>query len=217
MSDKIREYYDTHLEDLSRVKPRHQLVFKSIDKYIPPYSKVLDIGCGAGIISRYLSYGNRDVIGIDISPVLIGYAEKYNSHFKSIKYYVSDIIDCEFTEKFDAVMLVDVLEHIQTEKLTYLFNTLYEITHKDSVIYVNIPSSDRSKYTINNQKKQIVENIIETGDVIKMFYDIGFIPIYYRMYWGQYVEFLFVTESNYHRQIRDAENKRKQSKLRRGN
>lgn len=203
MMQKIISFYDGYINNLTEVNPRHQWVFNSINKWIPVDTKVLDIGCGTGITSRYLAHGNRKVTAIDISPVLIEYAKTYNSHFGSVKYITSDIKDCEFTEKFDAVLMVDVLEHLLSDSLTYLFNTLYEITHKDSRIYVNIPSSDLARYLIENHPKnrQIVDNTIETGNLIRMFHDIGFVPVYYHMYWGQYIEFLFITEPNYHNQL----------------
>ena len=43
---KVREFYDNWVDYLKDIKPRHEWIFKSIDKYIPSDCRVLDLGCG---------------------------------------------------------------------------------------------------------------------------------------------------------------------------
>lgn len=202
----VRDFYDGYIDKLKTVNSRHRWVFNSIDKYIPRSSKVLDIGCGTGITSKHLAYGGREVTAVDISPVLIEYAKKYNSHFDSIRYYVSDIVEFDTDEKFDAITMVDVLEHIIPESLPNLFNSIHRFSKEDTKIYLNIPSCDVLRF-LNIHKpdtRQIVDNPIETGDIIRMFSDIGFVPIYYHLYWQHYVEFLFITSTQYDKIFRKA-------------
>jgi len=202
--ESVKEFYDGYLDKLKMVNNRHQWVFNAIDRFIPQNAKVLDIGCGAGHTSKHLAYGNREVVAVDLSPKLIEYAKTHNSHFNSIRYFVGDIKDFETDEKFDAITMIDVLEHILPESYTPLFNKIYALSHEKTKIYLNIPTADILRFLQENkpETRQIVDNPVDTKDVLRMFSDIGFIPIYYHLYWQHYVEYLFVTQKEYNRTFR---------------
>lgn len=193
---EVREFYDNWVDYLKDEKPRHQWVFKSIDRFIPSDCRVLDLGCGTGITSAYLAKGGRKVTGVDLSPELIRYAKTYNSHFNFVDYIVGDISNIEGLGKFDAIMMVDVLEHIFTDSLTPLFNRLSELSHDRTVIYLNIPHGNVLRFLQKNcpEDLQIVDNPIKTGKILKMFSMIDFVPFYFQFYWNQYVEYLFITK-----------------------
>jgi len=208
MKEEIISYYDGYLDKLKTPNNRHQYVFNAIDRFIPENTKVLDIGCGAGLTSRHLAYGGRRVTGVDISPKLIQHAETYNSHFGTVTYYIADISEFEINEKFDAITMIDVLEHILPESLTALFNNIYRLSHDDTKVYLNIPSSDVLNFLheFKPDSLQIVDNPIETGEIIRLFSNIGFVPIYYHLYWQHYVEFLFITRKKYNETFKGAFN-----------
>jgi SAM-dependent methyltransferase len=198
--NQVKEFYDGYIDKLNTVKSRHQWVFNSIDRLIPQNISVLDLGCGTGITSKHLACGGRDVVGVDLSPVLIQHAKTYNSHFNAVEYCVSDIKDFKSTDKFDAIIMVDVLEHVLTESLPDLFQTLSSLSHKDTKIYLNIPSGDVMNWLWKNKPdtRQIVDNAISTERILELFLRIGFVPIYFQLYWQHYVEYLFVTKEVYH-------------------
>jgi len=205
MNEEIVNFYDNYLDKLKVENNRHRWVFNSIDKFIPK-GKVLDIGCGTGITSRYLAKGDRDVVALDISPKLIEYAEKLNSHFGRVKYFVGDI--CEFTwiEPFDSILMVDVLEHLEMVKIPELFEVLRNVSHETTVIYLNIPSENVIRYLKQNRPEllQIVDNPVSAKHIFNWFEEIGFVPAYFQLYWQQYVEYLFVTKESYNEMMRGA-------------
>jgi len=202
---KVREFYDGYLDKLTTENNRHKWVYNSIDKFIPK-GKVLDIGCGTGFTSRHLAKGDREVVAVDLSPKLIEYAEKMNSHFGRVKYVVGDI--CEFTwiEPFDSILMVDVLEHIGNKSLLDLFEVLKNVSHETTRIYLNIPSGDILNWLWENKPdtRQIIDNPISTEDILKWFEIIGFVPAYFQLYWQQYVEYLFVTKESYNETMQGA-------------
>lgn len=204
MLNKIREFYDNYLPKLKTKNNRHDWVCVSIDRLTPKGTKVLDIGCGAGIISKHLATGNRQVVAIDLSPKLIEYARKHNGH-ENIVYIPGDVCDLP-EDKFDVIVMVDVLEHIQMSSISKLLNVLADVSHENTMIYLNIPHHDVLKFLKRNKPDnlQIVDNPIDDSTILGFFKYIKFVPCYFRMYWGQYVEYLFVTEKQRNDMLRKA-------------
>lgn len=144
---EVSSYYDALWVDLEKQKKagpnvRHFSILKNLQKQkLKKNSKVLEIGCGIGsltrLISKKIKYGK--ITGVDISAKTIAFnREKYKS-FKNMDFIVSDMTDFSSSEKFDFVVLPDVLEHIPIEAHDNIFKTIKKITHANSIIIINIP------------------------------------------------------------------------------
>ena len=76
--------------------------------------KILDVGCGGGILSESLTILGATVTGIDASEKMI-YVAKKHAHENSlkIKYECVNVEDvAEKKEKYDVVTCLEVLEHV---------------------------------------------------------------------------------------------------------
>lgn len=73
-------------------------------------SKVLDLGCGTGLITQVLP-GN--VTGIDISPWKIERARQHCPHATFMVGDVEDLSTLLSDSSFDAIVCTDVLEHLE--------------------------------------------------------------------------------------------------------
>ncbi|XP_070568778.1 ubiquinone biosynthesis O-methyltransferase-like [Ptychodera flava] len=80
--------------------------------------KLLDVGCGGGILSEPLARLGASVTGIDLSEELLDVAELHSLHdplvSQNVKYVCGSIEEMvtKGTEDFDAVVASEVLEHI---------------------------------------------------------------------------------------------------------
>ncbi len=75
--------------------------------------KILDIGCGAGFLSNYLSGLGHEVFGIDLSEESLKIARKYDAT-KKVNYQFGDAYKLPFPDKsFDVVCAMDFLEHVE--------------------------------------------------------------------------------------------------------
>jgi 2-polyprenyl-3-methyl-5-hydroxy-6-metoxy-1,4-benzoquinol methylase len=72
---------------------------------------VLDIGCGNGALTYDLAEKAKKVIGIDISKKQIA-AAKENYKKDNLAFVSGDVVNYNFREKFDAIVMSNVLEHI---------------------------------------------------------------------------------------------------------
>ncbi|MEW6182873.1 MAG: class I SAM-dependent methyltransferase [Bacillota bacterium] len=77
-----------------------------------PGGRVLDIGCGTGILSRELAYRGLEVTGIDISMAMLNEARK-KSYGLGITFLYADGGALPFPESaYDAVVCFTVLEFV---------------------------------------------------------------------------------------------------------
>ena len=78
--------------------------------------KVLDVGCGGGILAEALSELGANVTGIDASENTIGVAKSHSKSIGSDVIYIQNTIE-EFisshpNEKFDVITCLEMLEHV---------------------------------------------------------------------------------------------------------
>ena len=75
--------------------------------------KILDIGCGGGLLSEPMSRLGADVIGIDASQQNINVAKLHSSKKKlKIKYICSSPEKLNIKEKFDIILNMEIIEHV---------------------------------------------------------------------------------------------------------
>ena len=78
--------------------------------------KVLDVGCGGGILAEALNELGANVTGIDASENTIGVAKTHSKSIGSDVKYIQNTIE-EFTssypdERFDVITCLEMLEHV---------------------------------------------------------------------------------------------------------
>ena len=92
------------------------LRLKYINQYIDLENrKILDVGCGGGILSEAMARMGASVTGIDVSPELIKIAESHAERScLKIRYQVSTIEELSNLpgERYDVITCMELLEHV---------------------------------------------------------------------------------------------------------
>ena len=85
----------------------------------PPPGRLLDLGCGMGWTSLFCARRGYDVVGVDIAPDKIHYANvrKAQERCGNLHFRVSDYEALPYQEEFDYVLFFDALHHAVDEEL----------------------------------------------------------------------------------------------------
>jgi SAM-dependent methyltransferase len=190
--DEVISFYNNRVKYQARhytkPNPRHDKIKDGIEPYIKPGILALDIGCGIGIVSKYMAELGARVISVDISPKLIQYAKENYNH-ENIKYITEDIHEYMTEYKFDLIVIADVLEHLVQDKVQ---NTIIRLlsynTHKNTMIYLNVPDRNFIHFMEYNYPKnlQIIDHGYSIGEITDLFSCCEFVPIEMKIY-GTYV------------------------------
>lgn len=176
----VSHFYDDYTEQQFKkgIHIRHRTILKNLKKAgLQANSNVLEIGCGIGTVTRLIARATPqgNVLAVDISPKSIEMARKFNSKFSHVEFAVSDMTDFERSEKFDFVVLPDVIEHIPLEQHPHLFQTIAKHLHENSVVAINIPHPLYLTWLREHQpeKLQIIDQPIHTDQLLQNTYAAG--------------------------------------------
>ena len=119
--------------------------------------KILDIGCGGGLLSEPLSRLGAAVTGIDASDRNIKIAKMHLKKSKlDINYYCSSPEKFEAKEKFDVVLNMEIVEHVDNVDFFLLKSS--ELLKKDGLMFIA---------TLNKTLKSYVFAIIGAEYILK--------------------------------------------------
>jgi hypothetical protein len=117
-----------------------------------PQLPVIDVGCGSGIQTRFLAQHFAQVIGVDVAPSVIAYAQTTNPA-PNIRYQVFDLLSAAagarlHTELGDAnIYMRGVLMQFSADDRTAAAATLKDLLGARGVLYLNeYPPSTKAYY-----------------------------------------------------------------------
>lgn len=124
-------------------------------KFLPKNVKrVLDIGIGYGFIEEILlqKIKNIEIYGNDISPIAVDYLK---SKFPGI-YKVESIYDMNYSGNFfDAIFLLEVLEHIPPSKTFSVLGNIKKMLKKGGVFILSVPMNEGLEQMKNNPNSHV--------------------------------------------------------------
>ncbi|RAI92034.1 class I SAM-dependent methyltransferase [Algoriphagus yeomjeoni] len=180
--DKVVSFYDQFADKQEKtgINSRHLSILDKVkDAGLNANNSVLEVGCGIGTVSHLLANQVKqgEVMAVDISPESIAKAKVLWKDQANLKFEVSDMSDFDKSGKtFDFFVFPDVLEHIPVDQHDRLFRNIHKHAHQDSVIFIHIPAPRYLQWMIENepQKLQVIDQPLDSGDLIKSITSNGF-------------------------------------------
>ncbi|MAJ24235.1 MAG: bifunctional 3-demethylubiquinol 3-O-methyltransferase/2-polyprenyl-6-hydroxyphenol methylase [Rickettsiales bacterium] len=121
--------------------------------------KILDLGCGGGILSESLAEFNANITAIDESKKLIQEAKK-RADLKRLKInYKCSSIDVLYEKKFkfDIIICLEVIEHVTNFK--EFLKTTFQCLNKDGIIILS---------TINRSTISYISTILVAENILRL-------------------------------------------------
>lgn len=116
----------------------HHLKFERIAKELEGHHRVLDVGCGPGTLAGNLS--NHEWVGADISTQQIEYAQNAYGD-RGVRFFASSPHDLPEGERdFDAVTLVELIEHLDPRLLAKTLDDALERVRPGGKVVITTPN-----------------------------------------------------------------------------
>ena len=119
--------------------------------------KILDIGCGGGLLSEPMSRMGANVTGIDASNKNIKIAKLHSKKNKlKINYLCSSPEKLKITKKFDVILNMEIVEHV--EDIDFFLKSCSKLLKKNGLMFVA---------TINKTLKSYIFAIVGAEYVLR--------------------------------------------------
>ena len=115
-------------------KSKREIVLGLLDKYAEKGCKIIDLGCGCGLmLGKLQQYG--EVSGVDFSKEAIEYCKTSFSG----ELYQGNLEDVKLPQIYDWAVMLDVLEHIEKEKC--VLTNIRSALKKNGRIIITVPAN----------------------------------------------------------------------------
>ena len=121
--------------------------YKFVAKILSGKQDVLEIGCSDGFNSRIVKQevNNLDLCDIDenlLDDARINASSKWNT-----KIFFHDFLKNETIKKYDAIYLLDVLEHIPKSSEKKFIKNILKSLNKNGIVIIGMPAKEFQKYS----------------------------------------------------------------------
>ena len=167
--NKFDEIASKWWDDSGEFKPLHQINPLRVgfikDRVELKGKKILDVGCGGGILSEALSELGAEVTGIDASENTIGVAKAHSKTVNSKVNYIQTTIE-QFTknnpnEMFDVITCLEMLEHVPSPRA--IIETCSDILKDNGDIFFSTINRNPRSYLFAVIGAEYILNLLPKG------------------------------------------------------
>jgi 2-polyprenyl-6-hydroxyphenyl methylase/3-demethylubiquinone-9 3-methyltransferase len=119
--------------------------------------KVLDLGCGGGILTEALAKNKAQTTGLDIEPSLIEIASQHAKLEGLDIVYLSGAFETQKLKNLDVIVSMEMLEHVEDPK--HILHHCFKALKKGGYLFLS---------TINRSFKAYVEVVLMCEYVLKL-------------------------------------------------
>lgn len=187
-STEVKQFYneftDTRMFQYKLYgNPRIDQAVSLITNYVESDSKILDIGCGIGIVAEQIAAQLKQgrILACDLAENNIKYARNTVDSEK-IEFLNVNVVEnfaaisTKLSEPVDLVTIVDVIEHLPPNSYEELFANLSQVSSDRAKIILTYPSPEYQIYLQQNEPEelQIIDEVVEISSLIQLARKSGF-------------------------------------------
>ena len=160
-------------KELPKLPYIHELTRK-LKKY--QVKKVLDLGCGSGWLSIFISKYGFDVTGIDAAKPAVELGKTWSGEDNiKVNFLIGDILDLPFKESsFDAVVCNSVLEHFRFDQAKIIFEKVHKVLAEKGFFFgcFDQVGSGKGEYYELSDQTHIYTDEIRKGMMLRNYSDL---------------------------------------------
>lgn len=143
---------------IDRIEPTHyfrnHIVLRLIKKLSRKHEikEICELGCGTGSLSLSLGKRGLKVDAFDIDKNAVALAKKFSSN-KNVSYGSKDALSINAFRKYDMVMAIEVLEHIEEDSKVLL--KIRNLLKKNGLLFITVPIYERYRKSFDNRSGHV--------------------------------------------------------------
>jgi len=122
----------------------HRWRLKWVDYCLDPRpgERIVDLGCGPGLLAKHLASRGAIVHGVDLSPLAVEFARRHNAAYPNCTFAVADASCCRHLPdcSFDKACSVDVTEHCGYETMCGIFAEAHRLLKPGGLYFIYTPN-----------------------------------------------------------------------------
>jgi 2-polyprenyl-3-methyl-5-hydroxy-6-metoxy-1,4-benzoquinol methylase len=126
--------------------------YKFVSKMFEGQDKVLEIGCGDAWASKIVRQSVNSIYFLDADEVLLNSARVSHPDLSNKNFILHDVTTGPIGDTFDAIFLLDVLEHVEPENEKKFMSSLYSMLRRNGVAIIGMPSLESQTYASEASK-----------------------------------------------------------------
>ncbi len=154
----LKCHLDETTEGASRSAQKRNKIVDFINQSIKPHSKILDLGCGPGLMDAELAKLGHKVLGADFNIESINYANK-NMKLSGTKYLYKNYLTEDFDGKYDVILMIycDFGALIPSEQ-KILLKKIHNLLTDDGVFIFDVFETSCTHKPLQNSTKWSFSN-----------------------------------------------------------
>ena len=125
----------------------------------PLSGRVLSLGCGYGVVDRYLAEVNPalEIVGVELDPARVAVAAASADRAPRVSVREADVTRLEERSSFDLALAIDVFHHLPAGEHRRMAGVLFELLRPGGELLLkDIADTPRWKYLFNRLHDRIV-------------------------------------------------------------
>lgn len=113
--------------------------YKFVARMLKKPDEVLEIGCGSGLGSIFLSQYCSRVVGIDVKTTEIQEAKSLNMR-DNVEFRAENLFSLNSSKKWDVIVALDVIEHMPISEGEVFISFVSKLLKKSGMVIIGTPS-----------------------------------------------------------------------------